>query len=100
MAIVPLQLPPGAETRALLHQILKHGDVVDRDTMGRNIIQPVVEDWALDKLLTLDADSADMEKGGEDEPDADDEEDGPPVVVELVRSTRSQDGASLGTGRR
>jgi hypothetical protein len=44
-----------------------------------------VDDWALEKLLTFDADAADLEDGGDDEPDADDEEDGPPVVVDLVR---------------
>jgi hypothetical protein len=29
-----------------------------------------VDDWALEKLLTFDADAADLEDGGDDEPDA------------------------------
>jgi hypothetical protein len=85
MAIVPLPLPPGAEARALLHHLLKHGDVIGRDTAGRTIIQLTVDDWTLEKLATFDADAAEHEDGGDDEPDAGDEEDGSPVVVKLVR---------------
>ena len=85
MAIVPLPLPPGAEARALVHHLLEHGDIVGRDTAGRTIIQLAVDDWALERLMTFDADSADLEDGRDDEPDADDEEHGPPVAVELVR---------------
>jgi hypothetical protein len=85
MAIVPLPLPPGAEARTLLHHLLEHSDVVGKDTAGRTIIQLAVHDWALERLLTFDADAADLEQGGDDELDADDEGDGPPVVVDLVR---------------
>ena len=56
-----------------------------RDTVGRTVIQLAVDDWTLEKLLIFDADAADLEDGGDDEPDADDEEDGPPVVVDLVQ---------------
>ena len=56
-----------------------------RDTAGRTIIQVAVDDWVLEMLLTFEADAADLEDGGDDEPDADDEEDGLPVMVELVR---------------
>ena len=35
--------------------------------------------------MSFDAEATDLEDGADDEPDADDEEDGPPVVVELVR---------------
>jgi hypothetical protein len=35
--------------------------------------------------MTFDTDAAELENGGDSEPDADDEEDGPPVVVDLVR---------------
>jgi hypothetical protein len=38
----------------------------------------------LDRLLAFDAGAAELEDVG-DEPDADNEEDGPPVVVDLVR---------------
>ena len=36
-----------------------------KDTAGRTIIQLAVDDWALDKLMTFDAEAADLE--GEDE---------------------------------
>lgn len=85
MAIVPLPLSSGAEARALLHQVLAQGDIVGRDGAGRTIIELTVDDWVLEKLMSFDADAADLEAGGDDEPDADDEEDGPPTVVELVR---------------
>ena len=44
MAIVPLPLPPGAEARALLHHLLKHGDVLGSDSAGRTIISLAVDD--------------------------------------------------------
>src|SRR5690606_4697038 len=85
MAIVPLPLPPGAEARALLHHLLEHGDLVGRDTTSRTIIQLAVDDWVLEKFLTFNADAAEREDGGDDEPDADAEEDGSPTVIELMR---------------
>ena len=85
MAIVPLPLSPGAQARALLHRLLEHGDVVGRDTAGQTIIQLSVPDYVLDTLMTFDAEAAELEDGGDGEPDADAEEDGPPVVVEFVR---------------
>ena len=85
MAIVPLPLPPGAEARALLHHLLEHGDIVGKNTVGRTVIQLAVDDWVLDRLLAFDAGAAELEDVGDDEPDADNEEDGPPVVVDLVR---------------
>jgi hypothetical protein len=85
MAIVPLPLPPGAEARSLLHHLLEHGDIVGRDTVGRTIVQLAMSDWILDKLITFDAEAAELEDGSDGEPDADAEEDGPPVVVELAR---------------
>jgi hypothetical protein len=85
MAIVPLPLPLGAEARALLHDLLEHGDIVGRDTAGRTIVQLAVDDWALERLLTFDADAAELEDGADAEAGPDDEEDGPPLTVELVR---------------
>jgi hypothetical protein len=58
---------------------------VRKDTAGRTIIQLAVNDWALDRLLSFDAESAELEDGGDSEPDDDAEEDGPPVVIDLVR---------------
>jgi hypothetical protein len=80
MAIVPLRRPPGAEARTLLHHILEHGHIVGRDTKGRTVLQLAVDDWTLDRLLAFDADAAELEDGSDSEPDADAEDDGPPVV--------------------
>jgi hypothetical protein len=44
-----------------------------------------VDDWVLVRLLTYDAEAADLEEEGDEEPHADDEEDGPPVMPDLVR---------------
>jgi hypothetical protein len=79
MTIVSLPLPPSAQARALLHHLLEQGDVLGRDAVGRTIIQLALEDWTLEKLMTFDTESADLE------PEPDDEDDGPPVVVGLVR---------------
>ena len=54
-------------------------------TAGLTIIQLVVDDWTLERLMTFDAETADLEDGGDGEPDDHAEEDGPPVVVEIVR---------------
>ena len=79
MAIVSLPLSPGAQARALLHHLLEHGDIVGRDAAGRTIVQLAVDDRVLETLMTFDAEAADLE------PEPDEEEDGPLVVVELVR---------------
>jgi hypothetical protein len=78
MAIVPLPLSPGAQARALLHHLLEHGDVMGRDTAGQTIIQLSVPDYVLDTLMTFDAEAAELEDGGDGEPDADAEEEGHP----------------------
>jgi hypothetical protein len=78
MAIVPLPLPPGAEARALLHHILEHADIVGTDTVGRTFILLAVEGRVLERLMTFDADAAELE------PESDDEEDGPPLPLDLV----------------
>ena len=86
MTIVPLPLAPGVEARVLLHHILEHGDIVGRDAAGRTIVQLAVDDWTLEKLMTVDADAPELEDGGDGEPDHDAEEDGPPLVLlEVVR---------------
>ena len=78
MAIVPLPLPPGVEARALLHHLLEHGDIVGRDAAGRTIVQLAVDDRVFETLMTFDAEAAELE------PEADDEEDGPPVVLDFL----------------
>ena len=81
MAIVSLPLSPGAEARALLHHLLEHGDVVGRDSAGRTVIQVAADDWVLERLMTFDADGAELEDGADAEPEPDDEDDGPPVLL-------------------
>ncbi len=85
MAIVPFPLPPGAEARLLLHHLLEHGDVVGKDDAGRTMILLAADERVLEKLMTFDAEAADLEDGGDAEPEPDDEEDGPPVRPDLVR---------------
>ena len=85
MAIVPFPLPPGAEARLLLHHLLEHGDVVGKDDAGRTMILLAVDERVLEKLMTFDAEAADLEDGGDAEPEPDDEEDGPSVRPDLVR---------------
>ena len=74
--------PGCGEPRALLHHLLEHGDIVGKDSARRMVIQVAVDDHALHMLISFDAD--DLEDQGNDEPDADDEEDGSPSWCELV----------------
>jgi hypothetical protein len=86
MAIVPLPLPPDVEARVLLHHLLEHGDIVGGDTAGRTIIQLAVDDWVYEKLMTFDDEAAELEDGGDAEPDDDAEESWLPVVLlDVVR---------------
>jgi len=78
MAVVPLLLDTGAQARTILHHLLEHGDVAGPDAAGRTGITLAVDDWLLEQLLTFDGGSEDLEDNGEDEPDDDAEEDGPP----------------------
>jgi hypothetical protein len=80
MAIVPLPLPPNVAARVLLHHLLEHGDIVGRDAAGNTIIQLSVNDHVLETLMMFEADGAELEQ----EPD--DEEDGPPVLIEFVQT--------------
>ena len=76
----------------MLHHLLEHGDVAGRDIGGRTIIKLAVDDWVLEKLMTFDADAAELE------PEPDDEEDGPPVVVDLVRPNVVRRSRALASG--
>jgi hypothetical protein len=90
---VLLPLLPDVEARALLHHLLEHGDIVGRDAAGNTIIQLSVNDYVLETLMTFDADAAELE------PEPDDEEDGPPVVVEFAQPKmveRRRDAGSAG----
>ena len=79
MTIVPLPLLQDVQARALLHHLLEHGDIVGRDTTGRTIIQLAVDDRVLETLMIFDADAAELE------PEPDEEEDGPPLLLDVVR---------------
>jgi hypothetical protein len=78
MAIVPLPLSQNVQARALLHHLLEHADIVGTDTLGRTFILLAVEGRLLERLMTFDADAAELE------PESDDEEDGPPLPLDLV----------------
>ena len=93
MAIVPLPLSQNVQARALLHHLLEHGDIVGMDAVGRTIIQLAVDDRVLETLMTFDADAAELE------PEPDEEEDGPPVVVELVRAKMVERRRALASAR-
>jgi len=92
MAIVPLPLPLAVEARALLHHLIEQGDILGKDARGRTIIQLALDDWTLERLMTFDADAAELE------PEPDDEEDGPPVVLDLVRPKMVRGGRALASG--
>ena len=93
MAMVPLPLCQDVQARPLLHHLLEHGDIVATDAVGRTIIQLAVDDRVLETLMTFDADAAELE------PEPDEEEDGPPVVVELVRAKMVERRRALASAR-
>jgi hypothetical protein len=90
MRSCPCRSPPNSAARALLHHLLEQGDIVGRDAAGRTIIQLSVNDYVLETLLTFDAEPADLE------PQADDKEDGPPVLIELAQPRIWSDGGPWG----
>jgi hypothetical protein len=76
----------------LLHHLLERCDIVGRDAAGQTIIQLSMNDYVLETLMTFDAEAADLE------PEPDDQEDCPPVVVELARSKVMKRRRSLASG--
>jgi len=75
MPVTALPLDPGAQARPLLHHLLKAGDIVGRDPAARTVIQLAADDWLLERLMTFDVASEDLESDGDAEPD-----DGPVVL--------------------
>jgi hypothetical protein len=65
--------------RAFVIADLRHTARNIDEVLGRTIIQLAVGDRLLETLITFDAEAADLE------PEPDDEEEGPPIVLELVR---------------
>jgi hypothetical protein len=78
MTVVQLPTDPASQARTILHHLLEHGDVAGRDAAGRTVITLAVDDGLLERLLTFDAGSTDLEDGGDGEPDDEPEADGPP----------------------
>jgi hypothetical protein len=79
MPVAPCPSIP-APRRALLHHLLETGDVIGRDDAGRTVIQLAADDWLLERLLTFDAGTEDLEENG------DAEADGGPAVLSLDRA--------------
>jgi hypothetical protein len=79
MPVTALPLDPAAQARALLHHLLEAGDIIGRDAAGRAVIQLAADDWLLERLLTFDAGSQDLEDG-------DDAEDDGPAVLSFDRA--------------
>jgi hypothetical protein len=69
---------------------------VGRDIAGRTIIALAVDDRVLERLLSFDAEAADLEDGGDDEPEADDEEDSPGLSPGAERSRSNRRDTSPG----
>jgi hypothetical protein len=70
MSVTAVSLDPGAEARTLLHHLLEHGDIIGRDGDGRTVIQLAASDLLLERLLTFDAASEDLEDSGDAEEEA------------------------------
>ena len=61
---------PATDARALLHCVLRDGDIVGTDDAGRTGLLLLLDPWTLDRLLAFDADAAELEdEDGEPEPD-------------------------------
>jgi hypothetical protein len=83
-----------SEARALLHCVLRDGDVVGTDDAGRSALLPMVDPWTFDRLLAFDADATDLEDtDGESEPD--EEVDGPATAVDIVPPKRLGDASRI-----
>ena len=52
-----------------------------KNATGRTIVQLALDDGVLEKLMGFDADAAELEDGGDAEPDDDAEDDWLPVVL-------------------
>jgi hypothetical protein len=55
----------GIHARPIFRHLLEHGDVTSRDAGGRAVITLTVDDWLLERLLTFDAGSEDLEDNGD-----------------------------------
>jgi hypothetical protein len=89
MSVVPIRgRDPATEARALLNCVLRDGDIVGTDDVGRTALLLLVDPWTLDRLLAFDAEATDLEDAdGEAEPDQ--EIDGPATVFDIVPPKRS-----------
>ena len=79
----------GAFAKSVLHHLLQQGHIAGRDAARRTVLQLTIDDCLLEELCAFDADAAELEDAdGEPEPDR--EDDGPPVIPEMVRIKRSR----------
>jgi len=69
MAILSLPLPPAVDARALLHHLLEHGDIIGSDHCGPEYHPAGGGRLGAGEALAFDADAAELEDGGDDEPD-------------------------------
>jgi hypothetical protein len=58
-----------------------------------------MDNQVLENLMTFDAEVADLEDGGDDEPEPDEDEDVPPVLLDLARPKLLQRGRVVPFGR-
>jgi hypothetical protein len=88
MSVVPIRgRDPATEARALLNCVLRDGDIVGTDDVGRTALLLLVDPWTLDRLLAFDAEATDLEDT-DGEPEPDDEIDGPATVTDFVTPKR------------
>lgn len=59
---------PGV-AKAVLANILAHGDVLGRDEEGRTVLAVAVEDWLFDHLAALGVEDEDRDEAEELEPE-------------------------------
>lgn len=70
MSVVPIRgRDQSSEAWALLTCVLRDGDIVGTDESGRTALLLMLDPFTLDRLLTFDADAADLE-GTDVEPEA------------------------------
>jgi hypothetical protein len=69
VAVVAVPIDAGSQAQTILHHLLERGDFAGRDAAGRTVITLAVDDWLLERLLTFDAGTEDLEDAGDGERD-------------------------------
>jgi len=95
MSVVPIRgHDEASEARALLNCMLRDGDIVGSDDVGRTAVLLLLDPWTVDRLLAFDADATDLEDT-DGEPEPDEEVDGPATVVDIVPPKRLGDASRI-----